>query len=108
MLAEGKDAVLTQTKTVVAQAQERLVGAVVQVPSGAPAPPPASNNQLPTAGVRPLQDPEPSGRARRLEPQRILREARAVTSSIPSWSWPFPTWRAAGTNHASPKLARSD
>ena len=73
-LGARKDAALTQSQTVLAQTQQRLVGAIVQAPSGAPAPTPSSPQ--PAARSAAADDPEPSVRGRaRLNPRRILREA---------------------------------
>ncbi len=51
-LAARKDAVLSQSKTVLTQAQQRLVGAVVQVASGAPPLTPAPIRPSPLANRR--------------------------------------------------------
>jgi soluble lytic murein transglycosylase-like protein len=76
-LGARKDAALTQSKAVLAQAQQHLVGAIVHVPSGA-ATPPAAVQPAPAGKPAPKEYPEetrvPAGAARP-NPQRILREA---------------------------------
>ena len=77
-LRAAKDATLAQSSTVLTQAQQRLVGAIVRVPSGAPAPTsaPTSNGQVVTAISTAPQDPEPSvRRAAHVHAHRILRDA---------------------------------
>ena len=75
-IGSKKDAVVSESKVVLAQAQERLVGMIAQVPSGAPAPA-ASNSQESATNSAAAEEPEPSVRshAARRNPQRILREA---------------------------------
>lgn len=74
--AEIQHEIGSKSKVVLAQAQERLVGMIAQVPSGAPAPP-ASNSQESVTKSAAAEEPEPSVRSRaaRRNPQRILREA---------------------------------
>lgn len=73
-LGARKDAVLAQSKTVVARAQQRLVAAVVPVAPGATASP---SSQTPAARSAAADAPEPSVRGRSARPtyQRTLREA---------------------------------
>jgi len=76
-LLARKDAVLVGSKTVLTQAQQRLVSAIVRVPPGAspPSPAPTATNQVPVAGSLAARDPEPSIRVPHLNVHRILREA---------------------------------
>jgi soluble lytic murein transglycosylase-like protein len=74
-LGATKDAAVIQSKTLVAQAQQHLVGAILGVPSSAPAI--ASTSPLPAPRMAAAEVPEPKaqGRPDRADPQRILREA---------------------------------
>jgi soluble lytic murein transglycosylase-like protein len=75
-LRAAKDATLTQSKTVITQAQQRLVSAIVRVPSGAPTPAPTSNGQVAAAQSSAPGNPEPSVRgASHVNAHRILSEA---------------------------------
>ena len=71
-LGATKDAALVQSKAVLAQAQDRLVGAVVRVPTGA-----ALKGQAPAGGTPAAEHPKTSaeGPATRRMMRRILREA---------------------------------
>lgn len=75
-LAARKDAVLSQSKTVLAQAGQRLVGAIVPEPSQLPMAP-ASNGQVAVPNSKAPEEAEPSVRSRgpHLNAQRLLREA---------------------------------
>src|SRR5438067_7785945 len=57
-LRDARDATLSQSKTVLTQAQQRLVGAVVQVPSEAsPSAAPTSSGQLAASESNAHEDP---------------------------------------------------
>ncbi len=74
-LGAAKAATLMQSKTVLAQAPQRLVGAILRVPSSAPAA--TANSQAPAPATPAPDHPETSahGRADRLNPHRIRCEA---------------------------------
>jgi len=76
-LRDARDATLTQSKTVLTQAQQRLVAAIVRAPSEvSPSAAPTSNDQVAAAESKAWEDPEPSVRgAAHVNAQRILREA---------------------------------
>jgi len=76
-LRAAKDATLTQSKTVLTQAQQRLVAAIVRAPSEvSPSAAPTSNGQVAAAESKAREDPEPSVRgAAHVNAHRILREA---------------------------------
>src|SRR6266700_4052125 len=76
-LRAAKDATLTQSKTVLTQAQQRLVAAIVRAPSEAsPSAAPASDGQVAAAESKAREDPEPSVRgAAHVNAHRILRAA---------------------------------
>ena len=76
-LRAAKDATLTQSKTVLTQAQQRLVAAIVRAPSEvSPSAAPTSNGQVVAAESKAREDPEPSVRgAAHVNAHRILREA---------------------------------
>jgi soluble lytic murein transglycosylase-like protein len=78
-LRSRKDAVLGHAKTVLTQAEQRLVAAIVPVPAGPPAATaaPSSSIQAPVARATAREDPEPSvrGHVGRASVHRILREA---------------------------------
>jgi soluble lytic murein transglycosylase-like protein len=75
-LRSRKDAVLGHAKTVLTQAEQRLVAAIVPIPAGPPAAP-SSSNQAPVARATAREDQEPSvrGHVGRASVHRILREA---------------------------------
>ncbi len=76
-LRAAKDATLTQSKTVLTQAQQRLVAAIVRAPSEvSPSAAPTSNGQVAAAESKAREDPEPSVRgAAHVNAHRILRQA---------------------------------
>src|SRR5207245_1239517 len=75
-LRDARDATVTQSKTVLTQAQQRLLAAIVRAPSEVSPSAAPTSDQVAAAESKAREDPEPSVRgAAHVNAQRILREA---------------------------------